>query len=157
MTFLPNNLRVATPSDLEQITAIEQRCFKPHIAFPPEVLAAFSFNPKGCCLVEEHEGTIRGFIILRFFLRHRLAGIATIDIDPVHRRQGIGSKLLMAAEIVMRQKRIKWAKLEVSEGNEPAIELYKKAGYVILDYIPGYYGVEHNGSRNALVMGKRLG
>ena len=85
-----------------------------------------------------------------------IGAIETIDVDPRFKKQGIGLKLLIAADIDMKKHATKTAQLEVSEGNRAAIELYKKAGYSVKQKIPGYYVHEHNGTRNAVRMVKVL-
>jgi ribosomal-protein-alanine N-acetyltransferase len=91
------------------------------------------------------------------YRRGSLTGhIETIDVDPTFQNQGIGLKLLRAAEKDMRQRDMHWSQLELSEGNKAALELYRKAGYKFKEKIEGYYKYEHEGSRNAIRMLKRL-
>jgi ribosomal-protein-alanine N-acetyltransferase len=82
--------------------------------------------------------------------------IETIDVDPDFKNRGIGLKLLKAAEIDMRRRGMRWSQLEVSEGNEAALKLYKNAGYTFKERIEGYYKFEHNGTHNAIRMVKAL-
>ena len=73
-----------------------------------------------------------------------------------YQNEGIGAKLLEAAETDMKQKYMKYAQLEVSEGNSVALKLYQKAGYVFKENLRNYYRYDHNGTRNAVRMVKLL-
>jgi ribosomal protein S18 acetylase RimI-like enzyme len=68
----------------------------------------------------------------------------------------VGISLLAAAEEDMKQRGMKFAQLEVSERNEPAISLYQKAGYTIKQRLVGFYRFEHNGTRDAIRLVKPL-
>jgi ribosomal protein S18 acetylase RimI-like enzyme len=68
----------------------------------------------------------------------------------------VGISLLAAAEEDMKQRGMKFAQLEVSEGNEPAINLYQKAGYTIKQRLVGFYRFAHNGTCDAVRMVKPL-
>ena len=56
----------------------------------------------------------------------------------------------------MKRRGMRWSQLEVSEGNEAALKVYKNAGYTFKESLEGYYKFEHNGTRNAIRMVKDL-
>ena len=56
----------------------------------------------------------------------------------------------------MKRRGMSWSQLEVSEGNEVALKVYKNAGYTFKERLESYYKFEHNGTRNAIRMIKTL-
>jgi ribosomal-protein-alanine N-acetyltransferase len=114
------------------------------------------FNANSDGLVEKQGGVIRGFLIVTYRQGSLTCNIETIDVDPTFKNRGIGLKLLKAAEIDMKQRGMRLSQLEVSEGNEPALKVYRNAGYTFKERIEGYYKFEHNGTRNAIRMVKEL-
>jgi ribosomal protein S18 acetylase RimI-like enzyme len=99
---------------------------------------------------------IRGFIILLYRKRSTVAAVETLDVDPRYHGQGIGQRLLKAGEEEVKASGIKSIRLEVSTSNLPALRLYEKAGYRTTAFLPNFYLNEHNGTRDAYRMVKRL-
>ncbi|HSR24468.1 MAG TPA: GNAT family N-acetyltransferase [Candidatus Eisenbacteria bacterium] len=60
----------------------------------------------------------------------RWAGITFMEVDPAHRRQGIGAALLAAALESARQDGAGHAWLQVEAANAPAQALYAAAGFL---------------------------
>ena len=50
-------------------------------------------------------------------------------VSEIHRKKGIGKKLLSEAEEYFKSKGIKWVELQVSSFNANAIDMYKHVGY----------------------------
>jgi ribosomal-protein-alanine N-acetyltransferase len=69
--------------------------------------------------------------------RHGYTIIATLGVDPAMRGRGIGERLLRACE---SQFDLPLIRLQVRMSNAPAIGLYKKLDYAIIDTLPRYYG-----------------
>ena len=149
-------IRRAVPEDLEYMTRIEKRCFHPGASYPREQIEYLAFRANSSCFVVEHSGDVVGFIIVLYNRGKKVAGIETLDVDPSYRGAGLGEMLLLAAEDDMRKRGIIRARLEVSEGNTPAVSLYKKTGYSVLERLKEYYQYEHNGTRDALRMIKDI-
>lgn len=63
--------------------------------------------------------------------------IVTLAVDPDWRRRGIGERLMRACEARFDLPRFR---LQVRKSNAPAIRLYQRLGYAIVDALPGYYG-----------------
>jgi ribosomal protein S18 acetylase RimI-like enzyme len=152
----PPTIRRARVEDIDAIEAIEKRCFHGQIAYSKRQLSYLCFYSNNSCLLDTKENTIRGFIIITYRQDTAVAGIETVDVDPNFKKQGIGLKLLVAADIDMKQHGTKTAQLEVSEGNRAAIRLYEKAGYIETERIKDYYKYDHEGTRNAIRMVKAL-
>jgi ribosomal-protein-alanine N-acetyltransferase len=65
--------------------------------------------------------------------------IATIAIHPDFRGHGLGEKLLLQVLKSAKEEGAVSSFLEVREGNNPAITLYRKFGYVESGRRKGYY------------------
>ena len=155
-TQYPSGISLATADNIQALFEIEQRCFPGKTSYSKQQLRHLALHSNSTCLVESQGGIIRAFLIVTYRRGSLMGHIETVDVDPTFQNQGIGLKLLRAAEADMRQRGMHWSQLEVSEGNKVALELYKKAGYKFKENIEGYYKYEHNGSRNAIRMVKKL-
>lgn len=149
-------IRKATANDIDDIVEIEKKCFPPPTAYSKPQLTYLILKAKSTCLVESASGVLKGFIIVLYRKRSFVGGIETIDVDPSCQSQGIGLKLLVAAEEDMKNRGMKLSQLEVSEGNKAAIKLYQKAGYTTKERLINYYKFEHCGTRHAIRMVKTL-
>lgn len=145
-------IRPAVPCDFERIVTIENACFPKKIAYSRRQLAYLLTKAHSTVLVETHNGKIRGFVIILYQKGTRVAGIETIDVDPMYHNQGVGHRLLTAAVEEIRKKGMKKIRLEVATTNHPAIQLYKNAGFTTTSFLKNYYLFNHNGSRDALRM-----
>ncbi len=101
-------------------------------------------------VVLEQSDQIIGYASLRFVGRE--GDINTIAIARGHQRQGLGKKLLNWLEETAVSHGVRELFLDVRTDNEPAIDLYKAAGFVRIDIRRNYYGP----SIDADVMRKKL-
>jgi len=150
------NIRVATYEDVERIFEIEKKCFKDNLGYSKKQLRYLIAKANSTCFVETNNQIIRGFVIILYKRGTKIAGIETVDVDPIFQKQSIGIKLLEAAELDMKKHGIKKARLEVSTKNIPAINLYEKAGFKKVEIIKNYYIFEHDDSRDVFRMVKEL-
>ena len=146
----------ATADHIQALFEIEQRCFPGTTSYSKQQLRHLALNSNSTCLVKSQGGVIRAFLIVTYRRGSLTGHIETIDVDPTFQNQGIGLKLLKAAETDMKQRGMHWSQLELSEGNKAALELYRKAGYKFKEKIEGYYKYEHDGTCNAIRMVKAL-
>jgi ribosomal-protein-alanine N-acetyltransferase len=153
---LPPGIYIANADEIDAIFEIEQKCFPGKVGYSKRQIEHLILKANSDCLVEKRNGIIRAFLIVTYRQGSLICNIETIDVDPAFKNRGIGLKLLKAAEIDMKRKGIRWSQLEVSEGNEAALKVYKNAGYTFKKRIEGYYKFEHNGTRNAIRMIKAL-
>jgi ribosomal protein S18 acetylase RimI-like enzyme len=149
-------IRNAEPTDIDAIDAIEQRCFDGATAYPKNQLAYLIFKANSTCLIEAKGDIIRGFIVALYRNGTHGGYLETLDVDPTFQGQGIGFRLLCAAEEEMRLRELKFSQLEVSEGNKAALALYQRAGYKPKKRLVGYYRFEHHGTHDAVRMVKNL-
>jgi len=136
-TKYPAGIRQVNVGDIDAISEIEKRCFTGPIAYSRSQLAYLALEANSTCLIESQDNMIRGFIMVAYRKDSLTGRIETIDVDPRFQNKGVGMKLLIAAEDDMKHRGMKTAQLEVSERNEPALELYRKAGYKFKEKIKG--------------------
>jgi len=149
-------VRRVTVHDLDKIVEIERKCFEKEIAYTRDQLKYLITRAKSNCFAEVTEDTLRGFIILVHRQGTDVAAIETLNVDPTFHGHGIGRKLLNAAEQNIFQQGIKKIRLEVSMGNHPAIRLYEKSGFRIIEILKDFYNHNHHGTRDAYRMVKDL-
>lgn len=87
----------------------------------------------GQAWVFHDDETLVGYIVLTFgysFEYHgRDAIIDELYIEPHYRRQGIGRRAMQFVAERARESAVNAIHLEVDQGNDPAAELYRRAGY----------------------------
>lgn len=150
------NIRTASSHDFERIVELEKLCFPKELAYTRRQLYYLLMKANSSILVETTESLIRGFIIILYRRGTTVAGIETINVDPIYRKKGIGRRLLSATEKLLRKKGIQKIRLEVSTTNHSAIKLYENAGFKKIALLKKYYYYEHKGSRDAIRMVKEL-
>ena len=151
-----SEIREATIDDFDQIIQLERKCFPGHLAYSSDQLYYLLTKAHRTFLVETYDKILRGFIIVLIRQGSSVAGLETVNVDPDYHNQGIGTRLLHAAEEEMKKHKIKTVRLEVSPGNHAALNLYKNEGYTIISRIKNYYTYNHQHSRDALRMIKEL-
>jgi ribosomal protein S18 acetylase RimI-like enzyme len=149
-------IRIASPDDFERIVELENLCFPKEHAYTRRQLHYLLIKANSTVLVETTGALIRGFLIILYRRGTTVAGIETINVDPTHRKKGIGLRLLSVAEEHLRKKGICKIRLEVSTANNAAIKLYEHAGFQKIMLLKKYYHYDHEGSRDAYRMVKEL-
>jgi [ribosomal protein S18]-alanine N-acetyltransferase len=159
-------LRDYRAADFEILWSIDQRCFPPGIAYSRRELGIYIGHPRSFTLVAEasaHNSQdpppeemrpgdrgIVGFLVAES--GRRVGHIITIDVLPIARRSGVGSKLMLAAEERLRAGSCRSVYLETAADNVSALAFYKRHEYFLVKTVPGYYS---NGM-DALVLQKEL-
>ena len=82
------------------------------------------------------DGTPAGFALNRIIADE--AELLLLAVSPLYRRTGVGMALIEHTREQMRQRNGTHLHLEVRYNN-PAIQLYHKAGFVQVGRRPGYY------------------
>lgn len=149
-------IRRITIGDLSRLIELELKCFNQYIAYTPKQLNYLVTRANSNCLAETISGLIRGFIIVLYKNRTKVAGIETLNVDPLFQGKGIGKKLLYAAERDMFNRGIERIRLEVSVGNTSAIKLYEKSGFRINKLLKNFYYYKHYNSHDAFQMIKDI-
>ena len=99
-----------------------------------QVLRKFLVSPDlGQAWVFYDEETPVGYIVLTFGYSFEYHGrdsfIDELYIEPQYRRQGIGKRAMQFVEERAGELGVNAIHLEVDQGNDPAAELYRRAGY----------------------------
>lgn len=150
-------LRDFRPEDFRSLWEIDQRCFAPGIAYSQRELSTYIRHRGSFTIVAEQaenlvhgSGAVAGFIVAE--AERGVGHIISIDVLPTHRRSGLGSKLLLAAENRLRSLECRTIVLETAVDNSSALAFYKRHQYAVLRVYPRYYtnGVD------AFVLGKSL-
>jgi ribosomal-protein-alanine N-acetyltransferase len=149
-------IRKITAKDLNSVIELERKCFNKYTAYTPRQLKYLITKANSTCLVETINEKIRGLIIVLYCNGKRVAGIETLNVDPFYRRNGIGKKLLNAAEEDMHSRFINKIRLEVSVGNISAINLYERLGFKKISLLKDYYNYKQYQTYDAFRMIKDL-
>lgn len=134
---LPIMVRTALPDDAATLAAIHARSFAR--AWDEAAMAQFLGVPGSLALIASmrEDAPAQGFLIARAAADE--AELLTLCVLPAHRRQGLARALLAAAVEALRRAGGKRLFLEVEQGNEAALQLYRSFGAVAVGHRPGYY------------------
>lgn len=134
--------------DLNDLRKLEDICFAED-SWPLWDLIAVLTLPKIVRLKATVNGKMAGFIAGDPHPREGIGWIATLGVLPQYRRLGIAAALLEQCEKDLCLPSIR---LSVRRSNEPALALYRKFGYQMVDVWRRYY---HSGE-DALVLEKKM-
>jgi ribosomal-protein-alanine N-acetyltransferase len=129
----------AGPYDPSWMAAIHRTCFaKP---WDEATMAQFLASPRVLCLVgsvsDDSGGIMGGMLIARKAADE--AELLTLAVAPACRRSGLGRALIEFAVASLREAGAKQLFLEVDEGNEAALALYRSLGAQAIGRRAGYY------------------
>jgi len=143
---LAASLRPMREHDLAQITAVEQRAYE-----YPWSLGIFAdcLRVGYCCWTLVEAETVVGYCIMAVAADE--AHVLNVCVDPGHRRQGHGRRMLEHMVEIARGHRATILFLEVRPSNAAAIELYAGLGFRQLAVRRHYYPARE-GREDALVL-----
>ncbi len=142
-------LRRATLLDLRALHRLETIIF-PRDAYPYLDLGLLFLLPGLFNLkITAPDGSLAGFVSCSRGLSRERGWIITLGVNPAHQRRGLGAYLLAICENRLKRP---FMRLTVREGNLPAIRLYERTGYHVIEHRWGYYRDGETG----LVMEKRI-
>ncbi len=129
-------IRKMTLDDVEQVVALDRMSFS-----LPWPVSSFRYelteNLASRCWVAELDGRIAAMLVAWLIVDE--IHIATIATHPDFRKQGIGEKLLSFTLQSAKDEGAITSFLEVREGNDAALMMYQKFGYVESGRRKGYY------------------
>ena len=121
----------AHPEHIPALAALEQRCFSD--PWPEDMIGRM--REKFTVAVEEEN--LMGYIVLSTVLDE--GNIDNVAVSPEYRRRGVADALVLDAVARSREMGLAFLMLEVRAGNEPAIALYRKHGFVDVGRRKNYY------------------
>lgn len=90
------------------------------------------FDPKGVFLAEAGEsGELIGYVVS--FKRKDFGYISVVAVKTDWRKRGVASALIKTAVAYLHSLSLKTVKIDVEEKRVPAIELYKKIGFSVVE------------------------
>ena len=130
-------LRAYQPDDFDALYKLDQNCFPRGIAYSKTTLRYFLALASAECLLAAEEGDIAGFILSE--MDGALAHIITLDVAEAHRRSGVGSLLLNAAEKNLSAHGVRTVFLETAVDNHAAVNFWSRHGYIKEGILKRYY------------------
>ena len=133
------SFRLALPEDLDQIAALEERCF-PEEPWSRGMFEEELKNDLALFVVAEEQGTdgngehcpandrIVGYIVA-WVIAPAESQVGSIAVLPEYRRHGLGRQLMEILLAACRETGTRDTYLEVRVSNEPAIAMYKSLGF----------------------------
>ncbi len=129
--------------DIDRLHELDLLCFPEERAFTTGYFLLLFLYHRAFGWGLEKEGLIEAFVLLT---THRQSGnISTLDVHPRYRRHGIGSRLMMLAEMALKEMGMKKCTLQVAASNTEAIRLYDKLGYKRVRILHRYYAGKEDG------------
>lgn len=83
------------------------------------------------------------------------AEILMVAVAPAEQGRGLGRRLIARHLSRLAARGVRRVFLEVDEGNEPALRLYTRAGFMQVGRRPGYYAKDE-GHAAALILRRNL-
>lgn len=146
--------------DLEGILSLEKACF-PGEAWSRNVFLEDLARPSSFYLVAEieprdfqdptgeHIKQLIGYIACATDPVHRYGHISSLAVDPDHRSQGIGGRLLDDMLALLEAQGIECLRAETRLSNRHVQEMFRIRGFLETEQIPRYY---QNPTEAAVVM-----
>ena len=130
-------VRVYQRDDFDALYKLDQSCFPRGIAYSKTTLRYFLTLSSAECLLAVEGSDIAGFILSE--LDRPLAHIITLDVAEAHRRSGVGSLLLNAAENRFSARGVRMVFLETAVNNHAAVNFWSLHGYIKEGILKRYY------------------
>lgn len=146
--------RLYQPGDFASLYAVETICFHPPLRFPRAYMRQLVASPRGATWIAEEDGQMAGFAIVEWQRTESpiQAYIATLEVSPAFRRQGVGGELLRRLESSAQDAGAALIWLHVDAENASAIRIYEGHGYICEGREENYY----EGRRAARIYAKAL-
>lgn len=128
-------LREMLVDDLDQVMEIEEELFS--VPWTKEGFLTFLMKENGMFLVVEEKDRILGYCGLLTVLDE--GDVTNVAVRRDRQREGIGNFLMKSMIRLAEERGITMIHLEVRAGNETAIRLYERQGFVRDGLRKGYY------------------
>lgn len=141
-------VRKMTKKDVPRVAELEAQNFS--MPWSEKAFYEQLHNSDALYMVAESEGEVLGVCGLMESFGE--ADICNVSVNKKYRNEGIATKMMDALMDEGKKRGIVAFTLEVRAGNEAAIHLYEKLGFVSAGYRPGFYDKP---KEDALIMWKR--
>ncbi len=121
----------ARPEHIKALAALEKECFSD--PWPEDMIGRMADK----FTVATEGDALMGYIVLSTVLDE--GNIDNVAVSPAYRRRGAADALVADAVARSRDMGLAFLMLEVRAGNEPAIALYRKHGFVEVGRRKNYY------------------
>jgi [ribosomal protein S18]-alanine N-acetyltransferase len=123
--------RLIEPADFDDLYAIEEICFQHPQRFTRRYMRQLIASSESATWIAEQNDSMVGFAILEWAqqISGVVAYIATIEVLPAFRKQGIAAELLRRLEGSAHAEGATAIWLHVDAKNSAAIRLYQRLGY----------------------------
>ncbi|MCL5773799.1 MAG: ribosomal protein S18-alanine N-acetyltransferase [Firmicutes bacterium] len=141
ITFRGIEIDFMKDEDIPAVQEIEKVSFSspwPDNSFDNEL----HHNRVACYLVAKYEGKVIGYCGGWIIMDE--VHITSVAVKPEFRGKKIGEQLIWQLLSVSLEKGARWSTLEVREGNDAAIKLYEKFGFVKVGTRKAYYDYRDN-------------
>ena len=138
----------AEPKDLDEIYEIEIKCFGRE-SYSKWIYRWLLRDERTIFLKAVKDDTILGFVVGRVekFKKRFVGRIYTLNVRPELRGKGIGKLLMKIIEDSFKREGCEEIILEVAVNNLPALNLYRRMGYRLVEKLENYYGVGRDAYR----------
>jgi len=126
-------------ANLKEVLRLNLRCFTAGDSYNKHTLTYLLNEPRTLSfktVTAENEMVAFAFVMVN---PNGAGHLTTIGVAPEHRRRGVAEALLVHIENRLRSKEIGTIMLEVRTGNCGAQQLYRQAGFHVVQRISGYY------------------
>jgi [ribosomal protein S18]-alanine N-acetyltransferase len=138
-----------TIKNLDELLRLNLRCFRNGENYNKHTFKYLLTQPHALGYMATTEaGDIVGFVLV-VKNDDGTAHITTVGVAPEHRRRGIAERLIEQVDDALRRREISTVVLEVRVSNFAAQNLYRRAGYNVVQRMQRYY---HNGEDGFLMM-----
>ena len=141
-----------TDKNLSEVLRLNVRCFRNGENYTKHTFNYLLSEPRNLSYrIVNSAGEMVGFVFV-LVNEDGSAHLTTIGVAPEHRRRRLASRLLTHLENALRTRGILTIVLEVRVSNGSAQQLYREAGYNVVQRLAGYY----NNGEDCFLMMKSL-
>jgi len=150
------HVRPALPEDASRMVEVMERAFEPTFgeAWNAAQLVSALSQPESFGELAIAKSSAVAFTLARLISTE--AELLLVAVSPEYRRQGVARRLLENVASAARTQGGRAIFLEVRAGNEPAVQLYKSAGFNEVGRRPAYYAGANQSRYDALTMRQSL-
>ena len=131
-------IRPATVRDIDQLTALEKRCFETDQLSRRQFRHMLTRANAGTVVFSDGDRLL-GYVLVLFSRGTALARLYSIAVDHEARGRGIARQLLAAAESAATGRGCVSMRSEVRRDNSASIELFRSNGYRQFEELADYY------------------